>query len=77
VLEVDADVERLAAALQAVGLTVTPDGARLLVEGTDDPAVLRDEVAGLGLGLVRLQRRRLRLEDVMLSGGLYDRAGSA
>jgi hypothetical protein len=46
------------------------------VEGTDDPHDLRDAVAGLGLGLVRLQRRRLRLEDVMLSSGLYDKAGS-
>jgi ABC-2 type transport system ATP-binding protein len=77
VLEVDDGTDRLAAALVAEGLTVTADAARLLVEGTDDPHVLRDAVAGLGLGLVRLQRRRLRLEDVMLSEGLYDRAGSA
>jgi ABC-2 type transport system ATP-binding protein len=77
VLEVDDGTELLAAALDRRGLAVTRDGSHLLVEGTDDPSVLRDEVAGLALGLVRLQRRRLRLEDVMLSGGLYDKAGSA
>jgi ABC-2 type transport system ATP-binding protein len=76
VLEVDDGTEQLAAALRAQGLTVVPDGLRLVVEGTDDASVLRDAVAAGGLGLVRLQRRRLRLEDVMLSGGLYDRTAA-
>ena len=76
VLEVDDGTEQLAAALRAQGLTVVPDGLRLVVEGTDDASVLRDAVAAGGLGLVRLQRRRLSLEDVMLSGGLYDRTAT-
>jgi hypothetical protein len=34
--------------------------------------VVRDAVADLGLGLVRLHRRRLSLEDVFLEAGVYD-----
>ena len=70
-VEVAGGSDRLATALVARDLTVTPDGRRLLVEGVDDPAVLRDVLADLGLEVVRLQRRRLSLEDVFLESGVY------
>ena len=35
------------------------------------PIAVRDAVAGLGLALVRLERRRLTLEDVFLEAGVY------
>jgi len=70
-VEVEAGTEQLAAALQRAGATVTPDGRRILVEGMESAAVVRDTVAALGLGLVRLERRRLTLEDVFLEAGVY------
>jgi hypothetical protein len=57
--------------LQLAGATVTPDNRRLLVEGLDDARAIRDALAELGLPLVRLERRRLSLEDVFLSAGMY------
>jgi ABC-2 type transport system ATP-binding protein len=57
---------RLESALAGHGLVVRGDGPRLevdiVVESTYD--VVRDAVAGLGLGLVRLQQRRHRMEEV-------------
>jgi ABC-2 type transport system ATP-binding protein len=70
-VEVEAGTEELAVALRRAGTTVTPDGRRLLVEDTDSAAVVRDTVAALGLALVRLERRRLTLEDVFLEAGVY------
>jgi ABC-2 type transport system ATP-binding protein len=70
-VEVETGTEQLAEALRRAGTTVTPDGLRLLVEGIESAAVVRDTVAGLGLGLVRLERRRLTLEDVFLEAGVY------
>ena len=70
-VEVEAGIEQLAAALQRAGATVTPDGRRILVEQIETPLVVRDTVAALGLGLVRLERRRLTLEDVFLEAGVY------
>jgi ABC-2 type transport system ATP-binding protein len=70
-VEVEAGSERLAAGLAARGLAVTPDGRRLLVEGADAASAVRDVVAGLDLALVRLERRRLSLEDVFLEAGMY------
>ena len=70
-VEVEAGIEELAAALERAGTTVTLDGRRILVEGIESAAVVRDAVAALGLGLVRLERRRLTLEDVFLEAGVY------
>jgi ABC-2 type transport system ATP-binding protein len=70
-VEVEVGTEQLAEALRRAGTTVTPDGRRLLVEGIESAAVVRDTVAALGLGLVRLERRRLTLEDVFLEAGVY------
>jgi ABC-2 type transport system ATP-binding protein len=70
-VEVEAGIEQLVATLQQAGATVTADGRRILVEGIESASVVRDTVAALGLGLVRLERRRLTLEDVFLEAGVY------
>ena len=65
-IEVDERPEALAQALAAHGLTVHPAGRTLEVEATDDAAydVIRDQVVALGLGLVRLERRRHRMAEL-------------
>jgi ABC-2 type transport system ATP-binding protein len=68
-VEVDAREEELAARLAARGLTVGRDG-RLLLIGLDGGApydILRDEVVELGVGMLRLEQRRHRLEDLFRS----------
>src|SRR5262245_18087721 len=70
-VDVETGDDQLAAALRATGAIVTVDGRRLLVEDMASAAVVRDTVAQLGLGLVRLERRRLSLEDVFLDAGVY------
>ncbi len=67
IVEVAAGAEALARALAAAGGRVTPDGRRLRVEGVEATAI-RDALADLGVPLVRLERRRLRLEDLFLAG---------
>jgi ABC-2 type transport system ATP-binding protein len=76
-VEVVTGSDRLAAALTAVGATVHAEDGRLRVEGIDTAQPIRDAIADLGLGLVRLQRRRLSLEDVFLEAGVYDRPADA
>ena len=75
-VELDGGTGDLAAALVARGATVEADAHRLRVDGIAGPGVVRDLVADLGLALVRLQRRRLSLEDVFLDAGMFDRPGS-
>jgi ABC-2 type transport system ATP-binding protein len=70
-VEVEAGAEQLVAALRRAGVSAEPDGRRLLVEGADAAVAVRDAVADLELALVRLERRRLTLEDVFLEAGLY------
>ncbi|MFC5886972.1 ABC transporter ATP-binding protein [Kitasatospora sp. CM 4170] len=58
--------------LAAVGLTVESDGPRLLLvrlagDGTYD--AIRDAVADLGLGLVRLEQRRHRVAELFTDTG--------
>ncbi|WP_354641672.1 ABC transporter ATP-binding protein [Kitasatospora camelliae] len=73
--------ERLAAA----GLTVRPDGSRVLLvelEGEDTYDTVRDTVAALGLGLVRLEQRRHRVAEIFTdhahqAGGAPDVHASA
>jgi ABC-2 type transport system ATP-binding protein len=53
--------------LAAAGLSIQPDGGRvLLVEITDESVydTVRDTVAELGLGLVRMEQRRHRIAEV-------------
>ncbi len=70
VVEVDEQADELASILTARGLTVTADGAVLLLEAADDAYdAVRDAVAELGIGLRRLGPRGRTLEDVYLGAG--------
>ncbi|MDI5961970.1 ABC transporter ATP-binding protein [Streptomyces sp. SL13] len=53
-------------ALTAAGLTAKADGHLLLVDiaGEDTYDAVRDAVAGLGLGLIRMERRRHRIAEI-------------
>ncbi|MBU1492420.1 MAG: ABC transporter ATP-binding protein [Actinobacteria bacterium] len=70
-LEVLDDRDRVAAALEASGAVVTPDGNGLLVTLADgDPSgLVRDVLADTGVGIRRMGPRRITLEDVYLAGG--------
>ncbi|WP_238993373.1 ABC transporter ATP-binding protein [Nocardioides caldifontis] len=65
-VEVDGDVGALLPVLVEAGLTLRADGATLLVRVEDDAALdtVRDAVARLGLGLVRLERQRHRMTEL-------------
>ncbi len=65
-VEVDGPVEDLAAYLSERGYSLREDHHTLEVDISDDGAydVIRDGAASLGLGLVRLEQRRRRLEDL-------------
>jgi len=65
-VEVDGPAQGLAAYLRERGYTLREDGHTLEVDISGDGAydVIRDGVASLGLGLVRLEQRRQRLEDL-------------
>jgi ABC-2 type transport system ATP-binding protein len=58
--------DRLGAALTRSGARARPDGPLVLVEITGDETydLVRDTVAELGLGLVRVEPHRHRLEEV-------------
>jgi ABC-2 type transport system ATP-binding protein len=69
----------VAARLTAAGLTVRPDGSHvLLVEIGDEDTydLVRDAVADLGLGLVRLEQRRHRVAEIFTEQAAGDRATS-
>jgi ABC-2 type transport system ATP-binding protein len=65
-VEVDGDPDALLARLSAAGLSVQRDGRLLRVDVVDGTAydVVRDAVADLGLGLVRLERQRHRMTEI-------------
>jgi len=65
-VEVEEGQERLQAALIRRGLAAEVDGRTVLVPLDDDRPydVVRDEIAGLDLALVRLEQRRKGLEDL-------------
>jgi ABC-2 type transport system ATP-binding protein len=70
-LEVDERQDELTQRLTSRGLTVAQDG-RLLHVGLDrgEPYdVVRDEVVDLGIGLLRMEQRRHRLEDLFSADG--------
>ncbi|WP_246210298.1 ABC transporter ATP-binding protein [Nocardioides piscis] len=73
VLGGDAARDQLGEALARAGLACRPRGAVVVVDPPSDPLavhdLVRDTVADLGLGLVRLQADQGHLEDVFLPGG--------
>jgi ABC-2 type transport system ATP-binding protein len=65
-VEVDGDSDALRTRLLGAGLTVRATGTLLHVDVEDEIAydVVRDTVAGLGLGLVRMERERHRMTEI-------------
>jgi ABC-2 type transport system ATP-binding protein len=65
-VEVDSDGDRLADRLREQGVTVSSNGRFLLLQQEDDALLdlIRDSVVELGLGLVRLEQGRRRLEEL-------------
>ena len=65
-IEVDGDQEALLARLSDAGLTVRSEGRLVYVDVADVTAhdVVRDSVAGLGLGLLRMERQRHRMTEI-------------
>lgn len=62
------DAESVADALRHLGLQATASGRRIVVEGDDDSVfdLARNACAQRGLGIIRLNRHRLSLEDVFI-----------
>lgn len=65
-VEIDGDHAPLLARLKAAGLRVAEEGRALLIAFDDDRVydLVRDGVAELDLGLVRIEQRRQQLEDI-------------
>jgi ABC-2 type transport system ATP-binding protein len=65
-VEVDDRQEELMARLQAKGLQVTATGPLIMInlDGNQPYDLVRDEVVDLGVGLLRVEQRRHRLEDL-------------
>jgi ABC-2 type transport system ATP-binding protein len=65
-VEVDEKQDELQRRLQAKGLEVRQDGQQLVItlDGTAPYDLVRDEVVDLGVGLLRLEQGRHRLEDL-------------
>jgi ABC-2 type transport system ATP-binding protein len=73
-IEVTERTDDLGAALRAAGLGVASAGDLLLIDLRDDTTydVVRDTVAGLGLGLIRLEQRRHRMSEIFTEPGAVD-----
>ena len=65
-VEVTERTDELAAALQQAGLGARPAGTLLEVDLQDDTTydIVRDAVAALGVGLIRMERRRHRMSEI-------------
>jgi ABC-2 type transport system ATP-binding protein len=68
VVELDGPAYTMADELRAAGFVVDVDGHRVMIEGDSDAMAdaVRDTAIALQLGLRRLERRRVTLEDVYL-----------
>jgi ABC-2 type transport system ATP-binding protein len=66
VVEVEGDISALAHRLREDGLTLRQENGRILVGLDDERAydLIRDRIADLGLGLLRLEQGRQSLEDL-------------
>ncbi len=75
-VEVDERSDELAESLRAAGLTVHAMAAQLEVELVDDTTydVVRDAVVGLGVGLLRMERRRHRMAEIFRADPSLDDA---
>ena len=69
-IEVQERADELAASLAGAGIRSREDGRTLLVDVREERTydVIRDAIAELGLGLVRLEQRRHHIEDVFRAG---------
>lgn len=78
-VEVDGDAAALEAALGRAGLTVAREGRLVLValEGDHSYDHIRDSCDDLGLGLVRIERRRQNLEDIFREHSEQEPASAA
>lgn len=67
-VEVTDREEELLALLTGAGLTTQAQGHLLLVDIADDETydIVRDAVAGLGVGLVRMEQRRHRIAELFI-----------
>jgi ABC-2 type transport system ATP-binding protein len=65
-VEVTERTDELAAALQQAGLGARPAGTLLEVDLQDDTTydIVRDAVSALGVGLIRMERRRHRMSEI-------------
>ena len=75
IVEVDDRVDALLAVLRTAGLNVHPAGRLLEVELRDDATydLVRDGVAELGVGMIRMERRRHRMAEIFTTArGLGD-----
>ncbi|HEY7465670.1 MAG TPA: ABC transporter ATP-binding protein, partial [Dehalococcoidia bacterium] len=70
-VEVDDRQDELKQRLEAKGLEVRQDGRMLLVSlnGNEPYDLVRDAVVDLGVGLLRLEQGRHRLEDLFRPDG--------
>lgn len=77
IVEVDGDHTALHARLSDAGITAQSDGRLLRVDAEDDAAydVVRDAVAELGLGLVRMERQRHRMTE-LFTGTIDEEVGT-
>ncbi len=73
-IEVDGDGDRLADHLQKHGVAVSRSGRFLVVQKEEDTLLdlIRDSVVDLGLGLVRLEQSRRRLEELFQSRPAFE-----
>ncbi len=76
-VEVDERLDALAAALVRAGLVVHPAGRQVEVELVDDATydVVRDTVVDLGVGLLRMERRRHRMAEIFRADPSLDVTG--
>jgi ABC-2 type transport system ATP-binding protein len=65
-IEIDGKQEELAARLRHRGLEASVEGRFLSVsiEGVEPYDIIRDEIVAAGVGLLRLEQQRYRLEDI-------------
>jgi ABC-2 type transport system ATP-binding protein len=77
-VEASERADELAAALRAEGLGVAAEGPLLEVDLQDDATydVVRDTVARLGIGLVRMERRRHRMSEIFTTPTGGSRVGT-